>query len=1424
MKKILVVILMLVLLPVVSAGSVDEEIGKLVSYAEQYEMGNINYLELQIYSSLERTKINSILGSFQWEEQGPEGITAEAAENYFGKPKGYTKWPWNVKENKEVQVDEEVPWFEKIIFDGKRVQITFNAWPHVYTNEEQKLYYWTDFKIKFKKEYSIDLGALASEVKSLGESYSSGGASAEEVGKVMTENEEALRMYVEQNQDNCENVMNKLFSEDYKVSEEHKVYWEVEFYEGENLEVIMKLEMPECNGECQWPWIGMWFEPRYFKENKDSGSGSFEKADREALRALSKEELEEELKNILNEVHRKCIEIDNGEASWNSIMDYQDKLNAINEVLSEKYYWGKNENSEAFSQRKAVLEGILSEYGGYNSEAVEEMKYDLRLLTNQVEHKDAWCREISSTSCDIRSDACISGACTNALGGNEICDNQIDDDGDTVADCQDPDCAKQCGSYCRYACEGDCWNCHNTCKNQCNECWKCDRRNDQEACDEVCESSGCNSCVNSCNEQDFCSLCSECQQTIMQGQETNNMCYDVCNQLGSMTEAEVCKGLCDQNVLFFCNGAQQSFPCADTTYICEGQTQSIPCTIYTCEIDGITRKQTVPCGEEYVCGENMQLENNLCVCKAGYYDCDGNGACSDTEACGSETEICSDGIDNDGDYLVDCQDLVDCRLQSCGEAMFCYEGSCKAESEVEMCSEKQKLENGICVDVCEVKEDCSEGKICSYGICIEQQTCLSDSECLGYNKFCENGVCAKRESLTCVLSSECNNGFFCKENLCSIIECNGNEECGERKICFNYECIESSECSTDEQCMYGEECRNGNCVEKTCEEGFYFDNGQCVAMSSCSVDSDCETGKICQSGVCIEPEAVERPIETGESCVVAEDCAGERDICSNGVCKEIPEKNYEELVDEGFIAEPTEPIQAAPPVAEIVEVGPIPVDEVTEIMMEQESMDELTGFVTWITGFAVASCTSDDECNGGQKCDTFSGNCYCERGYFDCNGNGPGDDSDGCESTDPTCGGTRELCGGGCGDNQYCDETSSNCECNDGFYNCDGVWWDCEATEPCQPCASNEDCSAAQCDRNDAGRVINFGCFQGSTWMEDKGALGFEGKCVNHPSGNVETQLYFYSWGEPFDAINYYRGQGGNKEWCKQELENALRQRKEIESALSENFFEGFFDKYVQENPGDWESQVDAIYSMYWGIVENTRMIAENSKCLEQEYPELNAISLNFESEIGSVEIWEEYVYAEKFGMDVQTPFMKTWIFPPKEYLKKEFQVAAKEGRFPGDKEEGGPSPEELNKMREDPEAMTRIKELTQEYEDGILNALITINDENGALFNIDMAISETNLIEVKPVEVYTKSADMTLEIDFDFIYELIKATEEVGRVERPEWAEGSIGEGFDKVIGVTGIVAKITGGIVAGDIKITPLSKVTVGLDLMKMMFEQGN
>jgi len=245
---------------------------------------------------------------------------------------------------------------------------------------------------------------------------------------------------------------------------------------------------------------------------------------------------------------------------------------------------------------------------------------------------------------------------------------------------------------------------------------------------------------------------------------------------------------------------------------------------------------------------------------------------------------------------------------------------------------------------------------------------------------------------------------------------------------------------------------------------------------------------------------------------------------------------------------------------------------------------------------------------------------------------------------------------------------------------------------------------------------------------------------------------------------------------------------------------------------------------MYWSIVENTRQLARSSQCLDEEFPTLTPLELEYEFEGGGIKIWEEPAYAEEFEREINTPYMKLGIFPPKELVKEEFKNAAIEGHFPGEEgEQSGPSVEELEELRSSPEAMDRIRELTEKYEDGSLDTKITINEGDESLFIVDFSISEENLFQVKPVINYEKEADLTIEIDFDFIYGLISTMEKDGRVEHPEWIEDSLQENIGGAIDAGVVLTKITAGFASGDISVSPISELGTAMDVLKMMFRQG-
>ena len=74
----------------VSAEEIDFEIAKLTSYAEEYESGNINYVQLVIYLSSTREKMNEIMGVIDRKDGGT--VKEEQLRDILGKETEKTKW------------------------------------------------------------------------------------------------------------------------------------------------------------------------------------------------------------------------------------------------------------------------------------------------------------------------------------------------------------------------------------------------------------------------------------------------------------------------------------------------------------------------------------------------------------------------------------------------------------------------------------------------------------------------------------------------------------------------------------------------------------------------------------------------------------------------------------------------------------------------------------------------------------------------------------------------------------------------------------------------------------------------------------------------------------------------------------------------------------------------------------------------------------------------------------------------------------------------------------------------------------------------------------------------------------------------------------------------------------------------------------
>ncbi len=245
-------------------------------------------------------------------------------------------------------------------------------------------------------------------------------------------------------------------------------------------------------------------------------------------------------------------------------------------------------------------------------------------------------------------------------------------------------------------------------------------------------------------------------------------------------------------------------------------------------------------------------------------------------------------------------------------------------------------------------------------------------------------------------------------------------------------------------------------------------------------------------------------------------------------------------------------------------------------------------------------------------------------------------------------------------------------------------------------------------------------------------------------------------------------------------MESFIKQRKEFEKGFNEEFVKWFFEKYLTNSAGDWEQHVSGIFELYWKDVDNSRQMAERRSCLEKkELPEQKLINIKYETEYGKLEFWEEVTTSKVFDqgeeMQVISPYMKIWIFPPKEFIISEMKKAMKEHRFPGPQggQENGPNNEDRKRIRENQDFMEDLRSVTEKY-DGNLDGVVRLVDNGNIVFNLHVSVNENEIIKLEPLlPEEVKEEDVRVELEFDKVYELIEMTEKEvqgGRIESPPW------------------------------------------------------
>src|SRR3990167_1035307 len=76
----------------ISIAMIEDKIKSVAHYAEEYEVGNINYFQFNVHGFKIRSDLNLLMGGGIGEEWAR--IPKENIEKAFGTPTDYTNWMW----------------------------------------------------------------------------------------------------------------------------------------------------------------------------------------------------------------------------------------------------------------------------------------------------------------------------------------------------------------------------------------------------------------------------------------------------------------------------------------------------------------------------------------------------------------------------------------------------------------------------------------------------------------------------------------------------------------------------------------------------------------------------------------------------------------------------------------------------------------------------------------------------------------------------------------------------------------------------------------------------------------------------------------------------------------------------------------------------------------------------------------------------------------------------------------------------------------------------------------------------------------------------------------------------------------------------------------------------------------------------------
>jgi hypothetical protein len=415
MKKkgvLLLIVIILILLPgaLVSSEGIKEDsekVMKRIGYqAEQFDAGNDQYAQTITNINKAEDDLNLILGTP--DEEDPK---EDELKEVFGEPEE-TYWAYDKEEGTQKKFEEPLStWKNVLIYDGE-LHVEANIAPVITkVDEEEIITYESDISVDFSDE-ELDLSAEEatseiSRIKTLAQTYKHNPSDLQAKDQLAREASNLhfrFKEYIEQSTGSCEEFFMGVLGPESVMSKQRVITntYTILKDEDQNIETIAIMSFCEKCERSDY-WVDIKFE--FIGEDGKTIDYHLLK---EPSESLYKDAGENTLKKETVRFMNMFIDLIN-EGGYNAAHTIGSEIGAINKAWNSMANEDKSQAPLEFLER---LEFYSSIFEGYTSTTE---------FSEQIEFQKNLFKEVKE-------------------GGEEICDNGIDDNEDGDQDCEDVLC------------------------------------------------------------------------------------------------------------------------------------------------------------------------------------------------------------------------------------------------------------------------------------------------------------------------------------------------------------------------------------------------------------------------------------------------------------------------------------------------------------------------------------------------------------------------------------------------------------------------------------------------------------------------------------------------------------------------------------------------------------------------------------------------------------------------------------------------------------------------------------------------------------------------------------------------------------------------------------------------------------------------